>query len=92
MSLVGLVLCTASAHAEPPAAPALRALPAQAADVPWPTTAWPTGPLPAGVSAEQLEAALTVVATPHLSVRGSLYLPYRWQKSTSPCKLGRALR
>jgi len=64
MSLAGLVLFAAGAHAEAPAAPALRPLPPQAAEVPWPTTAWPVGPLPAGVSAEQLEAALAVVAKP----------------------------
>ena len=32
--------------------------------MPWPTTAWPVGPLPAGVSPEKLEAALAVVAKP----------------------------
>ena len=64
MSLAALLLLSASAHAEPPAARMLRPLPLQAAEVPWPTTAWPTGPLDAGVSAEQLEAALTAVATP----------------------------
>jgi CubicO group peptidase (beta-lactamase class C family) len=34
-------------------------LPPQPADTPWPTTAWPTGPLPAGVG-DKLEAALAV--------------------------------
>jgi CubicO group peptidase (beta-lactamase class C family) len=62
MSLGCLGLFAAGAHAEAPAATALQPLPAQAADVPWPTTAWPVGPLPSGVSAEQLEAALAVVA------------------------------
>lgn len=63
MSLAGVaLLAAAAAHAEP--APALTPLPAQAAEVPWPTTEWPTGPVPAEVSAEQLEAALAVVATP----------------------------
>ena len=64
MSLASLVLVAAVAHAGPPAATALQPLPPQAADVPWPTTAWPAGPLPAGVSPEQLEAALAVVARP----------------------------
>lgn len=44
------------------AAPPLRPLPPQSADVPWPTAAWPTGPLPAGVNAERLEQELAVVA------------------------------
>jgi CubicO group peptidase (beta-lactamase class C family) len=48
------------AHAAPP----LRALPPQQADVPWPAAGWPTG-LPAGVSAERLDHELAVVATRH---------------------------
>lgn len=64
MSLAGLAVLAAGARAEPPAAAALQALPPQAADVPWPTTAWPVGPLPAGVSAVKLDAALAVVAGP----------------------------
>jgi CubicO group peptidase (beta-lactamase class C family) len=63
MSLASLALFAAAARAEPPAA-ALQPLPPQAADVPWPTTAWPVGPLPAGVSPEKLDAALAVVAGP----------------------------
>jgi CubicO group peptidase (beta-lactamase class C family) len=63
MSMACLVVLSAGAHADAPSA-ALQPLPPQAADVPWPTTAWPEGPLPAGVSAEKLEAALAVVAKP----------------------------
>lgn len=64
MSLAALVMVIGGAHAEGPAATALQPLPAQAADVPWPTAAWPVGPLPDGVSAEKLDAALAVVAAP----------------------------
>jgi len=64
MSLASLVLVAAGARAEPPAAAAQLPLPPQAADVPWPTTAWPVGPLPAGVSAGKLDAALAVLAGP----------------------------
>jgi CubicO group peptidase (beta-lactamase class C family) len=42
----------------------LRPLPPQAADVPWPTTAWPVGPLPTGLNPEKLEAELAVIARP----------------------------
>src|SRR5262245_28642661 len=38
----------------------LRPLPPQPAGVPWPTSSWPTGPLPDG-AAERLESALGVV-------------------------------
>jgi CubicO group peptidase (beta-lactamase class C family) len=44
--------CVASARAE------LVPLPPQPADVAWPTTEWPTGPLPAGVDEQALRAAL----------------------------------
>jgi CubicO group peptidase (beta-lactamase class C family) len=46
------------------AAPALHALPAQAADVPWPTVVWPTAPVAAGVGAARVEAALSATASP----------------------------
>jgi CubicO group peptidase (beta-lactamase class C family) len=49
---VGVACWVVSAHAE------LAPLPPQAADVPWPTSAWPTGPLPEGVDREALNAAL----------------------------------
>ena len=62
MSMAGLALFAAGAHAEAPAASGLPPLPPQAADVPWPTTEWPVGPLATGVNAEQLEAALATVA------------------------------
>jgi CubicO group peptidase (beta-lactamase class C family) len=42
----------------------LHPLPPQAQDVPWPTTEWPTGPVPAGVSGSDLERQLAVVAAP----------------------------
>jgi CubicO group peptidase (beta-lactamase class C family) len=45
-------------------APALHALPAQTPDVPWPTTAWPTAPLGAGVDSARVEAALAATAAP----------------------------
>ena len=64
MSLAAVGLLASVAHAEAPGATGLRPLPPQAADVPWPTTAWPVGPLPDGVSPEELEATLAVVATP----------------------------
>lgn len=49
------------------AASPLQPLPAQAPDVPWPTKEWPTGPLPATVSAAALEPFLAVTAArqPH---------------------------
>src|SRR5687767_4532449 len=40
---------------------ALVPLPRQAPDVPWPADDWPTGPLPSGVAADQLDRALAVV-------------------------------
>src|SRR6185295_14504752 len=64
MFLVCLALFARGAHADAPVAAALRPLPPQAADVPWPTTAWPVGPLQAGVTPEKIEAALAVVAKP----------------------------
>jgi CubicO group peptidase (beta-lactamase class C family) len=79
ISLASLGLFAAGAHAETPVATALRPLPAQAAEVPWPTTAWPVGPLPAGVNAEQLEAALAVVAKPqpHLGETRAVVIIHR---------------
>ena len=47
---------------DPPAT--LIALPAQPADVPWPTTNWPTGPVPAGVDAAKLDALLDAAFGP----------------------------
>jgi CubicO group peptidase (beta-lactamase class C family) len=64
MSMAGLALLATGAHAEAPAATGLQPLPPQAADVPWPTTEWPVGPLAAGVNAAQLEVVLAVVAAP----------------------------
>jgi CubicO group peptidase (beta-lactamase class C family) len=49
---VGVACCVLSAHAE------LTPLPSQAADVPWPTQDWPSGPLPEGVDRAELNAAL----------------------------------
>ncbi len=49
---VGVACCVLSAHAE------LVPLPPQAAEVPWPTQDWPTGPLPEGVDRAELNAAL----------------------------------
>jgi CubicO group peptidase (beta-lactamase class C family) len=83
MSLAGLALlaaaATSTAHAEPPAAGALTPLPAQAADVAWPTTAWPVGPLPADVSSAKIEAALAVVAKPqpHLGETRAVVIIHR---------------
>jgi CubicO group peptidase (beta-lactamase class C family) len=61
-ALLGLVAMSAASATVAFAAPPLRALPPQPADVPWPAAAWPTG-LPAGVDVERLEHALAVVAT-----------------------------
>lgn len=49
---VAVACCVMSAHAQ------RVPLPPQAADVPWPTSEWPTGPLPEGVDRAALEAAL----------------------------------
>lgn len=51
-----VLLAHPSASAEP-----LHPLPPQPAGVAWPTTEWPTGPLPEGVS-DRLEPALSVAA------------------------------
>lgn len=45
--------CVVSAHAE------LVPLPPQPADVPFPTSEWPTGPLPESVDRAALDAALS---------------------------------
>lgn len=52
-SCIALLLLVASV-----AAAELVALPAQPADVPWPTKEWPTGSLPAGIDATALQAAM----------------------------------
>jgi CubicO group peptidase (beta-lactamase class C family) len=58
LALTGIVPTTL---AQGSAAPTnLQALPPQPADVPWPTLAWPTGPLPEGVSAK-LDQSLALV-------------------------------
>jgi len=49
---VTVVCCVASARAE------LIPLPPQPADVPWPTSDWPTGPLPEGVDRAALDETL----------------------------------
>lgn len=54
-AVILLALAAASAHAAP-----LVPLPPQPAGVPWPTTAWPTGPLPAGID-DKLETSLAAV-------------------------------
>lgn len=83
MSLAGLALFTAAAattsRAEPAAPGALTPLPAQAADVAWPTTAWPVGPLPAGVNSDKIDAALAVVAKPqpHLGETRAVVIIHR---------------
>jgi CubicO group peptidase (beta-lactamase class C family) len=83
MSLAGLALFAAAAattaRAEPAAPGALTPLPAQAADVAWPTTAWPVGPLPAGVSGGKIDAALAVVAKaqPHLGETRAVVIIHR---------------
>jgi CubicO group peptidase (beta-lactamase class C family) len=55
----------AALDAAPAGPPALASLPAQRPDVPWPTRAWPTGPLPAAVSRPALDEALAVVGQRH---------------------------
>jgi CubicO group peptidase (beta-lactamase class C family) len=65
--LVGTTAFAVPLVAAPPAAAprvvsSLQPLPAQAPDVPWPTKEWPTGPLPATVSAAALEPFLAVTA------------------------------
>ncbi|MDB4971288.1 MAG: hypothetical protein JWN44_6977 [Myxococcales bacterium] len=59
-SLAALLALGATALAEP--SQPLQPLPPQAADVPWPTKQWPTGPLPATVTADRLEPFLAVTA------------------------------
>lgn len=50
------------------AAAPLWPLPPQPSDVPWPDANWPSGPLPTSVDAAQLEHALAVVASAHLTL------------------------
>jgi CubicO group peptidase (beta-lactamase class C family) len=50
--IAALVCLGTSARAE------LVPLPPQPADAPWPTSEWPTGPLPASVDAQALQAAM----------------------------------
>jgi CubicO group peptidase (beta-lactamase class C family) len=57
-----LCACVALAGTRAAAAP-LVPLPPQPAGVAWPTSEWPTGPLPAGID-DRLEHALAVTATP----------------------------
>jgi CubicO group peptidase (beta-lactamase class C family) len=62
--LLGLVtLALGRAGAAEPTVQRLVALPAQSADVPWPTREWPKGSVPAAVSSSALEEMLKVVAS-----------------------------
>ena len=63
--LGSLTVAVRAGTAEPGGKVALTPLPAQLSDVPWPTQQWPTGPLPAGVSAPALEELLAVVGKQH---------------------------
>jgi len=59
--LIAMIGLAPAALAQGNAAPAnLQALPPQPEGVPWPTLAWPTGPLPDGV-ADRLDRALALV-------------------------------